>query len=92
MITESKIIAQVGSIVYDTPNEGETIYAREHGSSHRTQVFPDFENVVVEVQDAIKIRDRLLDIVMLSKRVPALKEQLDKLETLYFLVKNENNR
>lgn len=44
------------------------------------------------MEQAKKLRDKLLDIVLLSKKVPALKDQLDKLETLYLLVKNENTR
>jgi hypothetical protein len=48
-------------------------------------------NPIEELEQAKKLRDRLLDIALLSKSVPALKEQLDKLETIYFLVKNEND-
>jgi hypothetical protein len=44
-----------------------------------------------EMEQAKKLRDKLLDIALLSKTVPALKEQLDKLETIYLLVKNEND-
>ena len=89
MTTESKTLASVGAIIYESPDGGKTIYAREHGSSHRTLVRTD--NAVLEMQQALKTRDKLLDMIMLSKTVPALKEQLDKLEMLYRLVKDENN-
>ena len=89
MTTGSKTLASVGAIIYESPDGGKTIYAREHGSSHRTLVRTD--NAVLEMQQALKTRDKLLDMIMLSKTVPALKEQLDKLEMLYRLVKNEND-
>ena len=76
-------------MIYESPDGGKTIYAREHGSSHRTLIRAD--NAVLEVQEALKTRDRILDMILLSKTVPALKEQLDKLEMIYTLVKNEND-
>ena len=79
----------MGAIIYESPDGGKTIYARERGSSDRVLVRTD--NAVDEMERAKKLRDKLLDIIMLSKTVPALKEQLDKLEMLYTLVKNENN-
>jgi len=89
MTTESKTLASVGATIYESPDGGKTIYAREHGSSHRTLIRSD--NAVLEMQQALKTRDRILDMILLSKTVPALKEQLDKLEMIYTLVKNENN-
>lgn len=62
---------------------------QESGSSYRVLVSTD--NAIKEMGQAIKLRDKLLDIALLSKSVPALKEQLDKLETIYLLVKNEND-
>ena len=79
----------MGAIIYESPDGGKTIYARERGSSYRTLVRKD--DTVLEMEQAIKLREKLLDIILLSKTVPALKDQLDKLETLYLLVKNENN-
>lgn len=87
--TRSNTIASVGDIIYESPDGGKTIYARERGSSDRVLIRTD--NAIKEIAEAKKLRDKLLDIAMLSKTVPALKEQLDKLETLYLLVKNENN-
>lgn len=76
-------------MIYESPDGGKTIYARERGSSDRVLVSAD--NTVTELEQARKLRDKLLDMIMLSKTVPALKEQLEKLETIYLLVKNENN-
>ncbi len=87
--TRSNTIASVGATIYESPDGGKTIYARERGSSNRVLVRTD--NVVEEIEKAKKLRDKLLEMILLSKTVPALKEQLDKLETIYLLVKNENN-
>ena len=87
--TRSDTIASVGNIIYESPDGGKTIYARERGSSDRVLIHKDAK--VAEMQQALKLRDKLLDMIMLSKTVPALKEQLDKLETIYLLVKNEND-
>ena len=89
MTTGSKTLASVGAIIYESPDGGKTIYAREHRSSNRVLI--PTENTIDEIERAKKLRDKLLDIIMLSKTVPALKEQLEKLEMLYTLVKNENN-
>ena len=86
--TRSNTIASVGAMIYESPDGGKTIYARERGSSDRVLIRTD--NAVEEMEQAKKLRDKLLDIAILSKTVPALKEQLDKLETIYLLVKNEN--
>lgn len=88
MITESKTLASVGSLIYESPDGGKTIYARERGSSNRTLVRTD--NAVLEMQQALKTRDKLLEVILLAKTVPALAEQLDKLMMIYTLVKNEN--
>lgn len=79
----------MGAVIYESPDGGKTIYARERGSSDRVLIRTD--NAVEEMEQAKKLREKLLDMIMLSKTVPALKEQLDKLETIYLLVKNEND-
>ena len=89
MTTGSKPVVKEGTIIYESPDGGKTIYARERGSSDRVLYRKD--DKVAEMQEALKTRDKLLDIILLSKTVPALKDQLDKLETIYLLVKNENN-
>ena len=88
MTTGSKTVASVGATIYESPDGGKTIYAREHGSSHRTLVRAD--SAALEIEQARKLREKLLDVILLSKTVPALKEQLDKLMMIYTLVKDEN--
>ena len=78
-----------GTTIYESPDGGKTIYAREFGSSDRVLIRSD--GMLDKMEQAKKLRDKLLDIALLSKTVPALKEQLDKLETIYLLVKNEND-
>jgi hypothetical protein len=88
MTIRSKTLKK-GAMIYESPDGGKTIYARKFGSSDRVLIRTD--TAVEEMEQAKKLRDKLLDMVILSKTVPALKEQLDKLETIYLLVKNENN-
>jgi hypothetical protein len=89
MTTRSNTVASVAAMIYESPDGGKTVYARERGSSNRVLVRTD--PAIEEMEQAKKLRDKLLDMVMLSKTVPALKEQLDKLEMIYLLVKNEND-
>lgn len=86
--TRSNTIVK-GATIYESPDGGKTIYAREFGSSDRVLIRSD--GMLDKMEQAKKLRDKLLDIALLSKTVPALKEQLDKLETIYLLVKNEND-
>jgi len=86
--TRSNTIVK-GTTIYESPDGGKTIYAREFGSSDRVLIRSD--GMLDKMEQAKKLRDKLLDIALLSKTVPALKEQLDKLETIYLLVKNEND-
>jgi hypothetical protein len=88
-IARSNIIASVGTTIYESPDGGKTIYARERGSSDRILIRTD--DAIEETKRLITRRDRLTEICKLADTVPALAEQLDKLETIYFLVKNEND-
>lgn len=90
-ITESKILAQVGNTLYESPDGGKTIYARERGSSTRTLLTKD-DALFVQSIEVGKWQNRIKDIVELSRTVPALKDQLEKLNEIYLLVKNENDQ
>jgi hypothetical protein len=79
----------MGATIYESPDGGKTIYARQRGSSYRVLVRTD--DTVEETKELLASRDRLAKICELAKTVPALAEQLDKLETIYLLVKNEND-
>jgi len=87
--TRSKTLASVGAIIYESPDGGKTIYARERGSSDRILIRSD--DAVEETKRMVARRDRLLKICELAETVPALKDQLERLEELYLLVKNEND-
>jgi hypothetical protein len=89
MTTRSNTIASVGATIYESPDGGKTIYARQRGSSDRVLIRTD--DAIEETKKLLAKRDRLLKICELAETVPALAEQLDKLETIYLLVKNEND-
>jgi hypothetical protein len=89
MTTRSNTIASVGATIYESPDGGKTIYARERGSSDRVLIRTD--DAVEETKKLLNRQKRLMKIVELAETVPALAEQLDKLETIYLLVKNEND-
>jgi HD superfamily phosphodiesterase len=85
MTTRSNTIASVGAMIYESPDGGKTIYARERGSSDRVLVRTD--NALEETKNLLNRQKRLMKIVELA----ALNDQLEKLEEIYLLVKNEND-
>ena len=80
----------MGALIYESPDGGKTIYARQRGSSDRVLISKDDVDTVKSVEIG-RWQARIKDIVELSHTTPALKDQLDKLHTIYLLVKNENN-
>lgn len=90
MTTESKTILNTKTLIYESPDGGKTIYAREYGSSHRRLLNSEDADYIKTIEVG-KWQNRIKDIVELSRTVPALKDQLDMLEALYVLVKNEND-
>jgi HD superfamily phosphodiesterase len=89
MTTRSNTIASVGATIYESPDGGKTIYARERGSSDRILIRTD--DAVDETKKLLNRKKRLMNIVELAETVPALNDQLEKLEAIYLLVKNEND-
>jgi len=87
--TRSNTIASVGAMIYESPDGGKTVYARERGSSNRVLIRTD--DAVEETKKLLNRKKRLMKIVELSETVPALNDQLEKLEEIYLLVKNEND-
>ena len=77
-------------MIYESPDGGKTIYARERGSSNRVLIRTD--DAVEETKKLLNRQNRLMKIVELAETVPALNDQLEKLEQIYLLVKNENDR
>ena len=76
-------------MIYESPDGGKTVYARERGSSNRVLIHTD--NAVEETKKLLNRQKRLIKIVELAETVPALNDQLEKLEEIYLLVKNEND-
>jgi HD superfamily phosphodiesterase len=89
MTTRSNTIASVGATIYESPDGGKTIYARQRGSSDRILIRTD--DAVDETKKLLNRKKRLMNIVELAETVPALNDQLEKLEAIYLLVKNEND-
>ena len=89
MTTRSNTIASVGATIYESPDGGKTIYARQRGSSDRVLIRTD--NAVEETKKLLNRQKRLMKIVELAETVPAINDQLEKLEEIYLLVKNEND-
>lgn len=89
--TESKAVKQKGPLIYESPDGGKTVYAREYGSSTRTLLNKDDAEYIKGIEVG-KWQNRIKDIVELSHTVPALKDQLDKLHEIYLLVKHENDQ
>jgi hypothetical protein len=87
--TRSNTIASVGAMIYESPDGGKTVYARERGSSNRVLIRTD--DAVEETKKLLNRQKRLMKIVELAETVPALNDQLEKLEEIYLLVKNEND-
>jgi hypothetical protein len=90
MTTRSNTIASVGATIYESPDGGKTVYARQRGSSDRVLVTKNDADTV-KSSEIGKWQNRIKDIVELSHTTPALKDQLEKLHTIYLLVKNEND-
>lgn len=92
MTTErsNNTILTTRTLIYESPDGGKTIYAREYGSSHRRLLNSEDADYIKTIEVG-KWQNRIKDIVELSRTVPALKDQLDMLEAIYLLVKDEND-
>lgn len=71
-------------MIYESPDKGKTVYAREHGSSIRSPIIPAEWLEKVRIEE--KRKERLLKICKLAETNPTLNDQLLKLEELYMLV------
>ena len=71
------------SIVYESPDNGQTIYARKHGSSDRILVYESAET------RANKRWYKLKEVVHMAQHDPVIEDALSKLEMVYVL-KKEN--
>lgn len=69
--------------IYESPDDGKTVYAREHGSNERRLVGYKYDCNLKKQQET------LLEIIKLSEENPALKKALENLFLVYNLVKDE---
>ena len=74
--------------IYESPDGGKTVYAREVGSDKRVIVKQDPS--VVERQQTAFRSNRLLTILKKSQTDTTLKDALEALEALYILKYNDD--
>ena len=77
-------IKQEPGLIYESPDNGQTIYSRQSGSLDRTLVYESME------KRADKRWYKLKEIVHMAQTDPTLDDALSKLEMLYVLKKEEN--
>ena len=71
--------------VLESPDHGKTIYSRESGSSDRVMIQED------PLKKATQQWFTWKDILRLSETEPSLRDLVEKAETVYALLKEENN-
>lgn len=75
--------------IYESPDGGETVYAREMGSSDRI--------LIGQSQKALSLRDQIAqdqlwhEIRRMAKTNTALQAELDRVIMLYYLIKDQKN-
>ncbi len=69
--------------IYESPNGGKTVYAREIGSDKRVIVKQDPS--IIERQQTAMRSNRLLTILKKSQTDTTLKDALEALEALYII-------
>ena len=75
--------------IYESPDGGETVYAREAGTSERILIGQSYKAVSLQEQIA---QDKLWgEIRRLAKSNPTLQAELDRVIMLYYLIKDQSN-
>lgn len=76
-------------VIYESPDGGRTIYKREFGSEVRELHYID---PLLVQSDADKVYlDNCKEIIRIAHTNPTIKDHLDKLMTLYYLVRDETH-
>jgi hypothetical protein len=75
-------------LIYESPDGGKTVYAREFGSDKRFIVKQDPS--IIERQQTAMRSNRLLTILKKSQTDATLKDALEALEALYILKYNDD--
>jgi len=87
--TEIMHVDTTRQVIFESPDGGKTIYAREVSSLKRSLFHKDTE---VSKEENLAIRSkRMLRIIRLAEDNPTLRDALEKLEMLYELVKDNEN-
>lgn len=75
--------------VYESPDGGHTVYAREVGTLNKTII--SVSNVKQRIIEKNHKQNMFMDILELSKTNPALKNALDNLIIIYNLTKENGS-
>ena len=76
--------------IFESPDKGETVYAREEGSSERTLVSES--NKVKSLHDQIKESSLWGNIHRAAKTNPSLQAALDRVKVTYYLTEDYEKR
>lgn len=76
--------------IYESPDGGKTVYVREAGSSLKTLLTRDPQQI--DRERATARANRLLAILKLSETDTTLKDALEGLEALYILKYSEHDK
>lgn len=76
-------------IIYESPNGGKTVFARESGATEKVMISQD--PAIAYRNKIAKRSNRLLTILKLAETNPTLNDQLLKLEELYILVRDDED-
>lgn len=69
------------AIIYESPDKGQTIYAREMNQPHRVLIKSG------EVENILDLGRKYLDIKKTAETNPSLKKALEEMELIYGLTK-----
>ena len=83
MTTRSNTIASMGNMIYESPDGGKTVFARESGSTEKVMISQD--PAIAYRNKIAKRSNRLLTILKLSETDSTLNDALEALETLYII-------
>lgn len=81
-ITDLETVSET-RYIYESPDGGHTVYAREVGSDRKILVKQD--PAIIERQKIATRANRLMTILKLSQTDTTLKDALEQLEALYIL-------
>lgn len=79
----------MNNLIYESPDSGETVYVRTAGSTDRSLYSKSKNLIRHEVQ--AKKQQLWHDILLLAEQDLILKQELERVETLYFLINSSND-